>query len=191
MGNWAIRNPLKIHCYTCISFETCWSQRIYTKLSAVTPVICHKHVRYHDAVFLGEISIGRSKEDEKWIFFIYFSRFPLSEVKTTKKQKQKQENFDWTLVNTESINRNLSAALLHVKLSCNRNLNDIGISLQRADSGSYHFLVTGTKIFLNHLKTVSKLLENLHRIWWGETYHRRSAIESINVSFHVLIKKKS
>ena len=49
---------------------------------------------------------------------------------------------------SESINRNLSAAVLHVKPSCNNsNLNDIGISLQRADSGSYHFLVTGTKIF--------------------------------------------
>ena len=161
MGNWAIRNPLKIHCYTCISFETCWSRRIYTKLSAVTPVICHKHVRYHDAVFLREVSIGRSKEDEKWIFFIYFSRFPLSEVKTTKqkKTKKKQENFDWTLVNTESINRNLSAALLHVKLSCNRNLNDIGISLQRADSGSYHFLETETKIF----RIIWKLSENCQK----------------------------
>ena len=38
-------------------------------------VSCHKHVRYHD---------GRSKEDEKRIIFIYVSRFPLSEVKTTK-----------------------------------------------------------------------------------------------------------
>ena len=55
----------------------------------LTPVICHKHVRYHDAVFLREVSIGRSKEDEKWIFFIYFSRFLLSEVKT--KQPQKKE----------------------------------------------------------------------------------------------------
>ena len=55
----------------------------------LTPVIFHKHVRYHDAVFLREISIGRSKEDEKWIFFINFSRFPLSEVKTTKKKRGK------------------------------------------------------------------------------------------------------
>ena len=31
----------------------------------LTPVICHKHVRYHDAVFLREVSIGRSKEDVK------------------------------------------------------------------------------------------------------------------------------
>ena len=54
----------------------------------LTPVICHKHVRYHDAVFLREVSIGRSKEDEKWIFFIYFSRFPLSEVKTTIKKRK-------------------------------------------------------------------------------------------------------
>ena len=63
-----------------------------------------------------------------------------SEVKTTKK----------TLVNTEnqSINRYLSAAVLHVKPSCNNsNLNDRGIFLQIADSGSYRFLVKGTKIF--------------------------------------------
>ena len=49
---------------------------------------------------------------------------------------------------SESINRNLSAVVLHVKPSCkNSNLNDIGISLQIADLGSYHFLVTGTEIF--------------------------------------------
>ena len=57
----------------------------------LTPVICHKHVRYHDAVFLREVSIGRSKEDEKWIFFIYFSRFPLSEVKTKQPKKKRKE----------------------------------------------------------------------------------------------------
>ena len=57
----------------------------------LTPVICHKHVRYHDAVFLREVSIGRSKEDEKWIFFIYFSRFPLSEVKTKQPRKKKRK----------------------------------------------------------------------------------------------------
>ena len=59
----------------------------------LTQVICHKHVRCHDAVFLREISIGRSKEDEKWIFFIYFSRFPLSEVKKKTKQKNNNCNF--------------------------------------------------------------------------------------------------
>ena len=46
-----------------------------------------------------------------------------------------------------AISHNLSAAVLHVKPSCNCNLNDVGISLQRADSGSYHFLVTGTNTF--------------------------------------------
>ena len=30
----AIRSPLKVHCYTCMSFKTCWSRRIYTKLSS-------------------------------------------------------------------------------------------------------------------------------------------------------------
>ena len=56
--------------------------------TVLTPVICHIHVCYHDAVFLREVSIGRPKEDEKWIFFLYLSRFPLSEVKTTKKKKK-------------------------------------------------------------------------------------------------------
>ena len=34
----------------------------------LTPVICHKHVRYHDSVTL-YFSIGHPKEDEKWTFF--------------------------------------------------------------------------------------------------------------------------
>ena len=53
----------------------------------LTSVTCHKHIHYHDAVFLCDVSVGRSKEDEKWIFFIYVSRFPLSGVKITKKKK--------------------------------------------------------------------------------------------------------
>ena len=38
----------------------------------LTPVICHKHVRYHDSVtvyFSMRFSIGHPKEDEKWTFF--------------------------------------------------------------------------------------------------------------------------
>ena len=46
----------------------------------LTPVIYLKHVPNHDDVFLREVSIARSKEDEKLIFFTYVSRFPLSEV---------------------------------------------------------------------------------------------------------------
>ena len=33
-GIWATRSPLKIHWYTYMSFETCWSRLIYTKLSS-------------------------------------------------------------------------------------------------------------------------------------------------------------
>ena len=109
-------------------------------------------------------SIGRFKEDVKWIFFIYVSRLPLSEVKSTKTKNNnnnKKKRKPWLNARkhweSESINCNLSAAVLHVKPSCNNsNLNDIGISLQRADSGSYHFLVTGPKIF----RIIWKLSEN-------------------------------
>ena len=34
MGIWAIWSPLKIHCFTCMLFKTCWSRLIYTKLSS-------------------------------------------------------------------------------------------------------------------------------------------------------------
>ena len=47
----------------------------------LTPVICHKHVRYHDAVFLREVSIGRSKEDVK-------TKQP------KKKNEKKEKNFE-------------------------------------------------------------------------------------------------
>ena len=44
MGIWAIRNPLKIHCYTCRSSVTCWSQLIYTKLSLHRSFVINMYV---------------------------------------------------------------------------------------------------------------------------------------------------
>ena len=44
MGIWAIRSPLKIHCYTCMSFETCWSRLIYTKLSSHRSFVINMYV---------------------------------------------------------------------------------------------------------------------------------------------------
>ena len=67
MGIWAIRSPLNIHCYTCMSFKTCWSRLSYTKLSSHRSFVTFSGWR--DAVFLREVSIGRPKEDEKWTSF--------------------------------------------------------------------------------------------------------------------------
>ena len=193
-GIWAIWSPLKIHCYTCMSFETCWSRLIYTKLSSHRWFVINMYVITMAWHCISPWSFYRSlqKRREIDIFRICQQISAHSEVKTTEKKRGKpwlNARKHWK---SESINRNLSAAVLHVKPSCNNsNLNDIGISLQRADLGSYHFLVTGTKIISNHLKTVRKLLENLHKVWWGETYHCRSAIESINVSLYVLLEKIS
>ena len=73
-----------------LSLETCWSRLIYTKLSSYRSFVINMYIiTWRDAVFLHEVSIGRSKEDEKLIFFTYVSRFPLSEVKTTQKKKKK------------------------------------------------------------------------------------------------------
>ena len=44
MGIWAIRSPLKIHCYTCMSFKTCLSRLIYTKLSSHRSLVINMYV---------------------------------------------------------------------------------------------------------------------------------------------------
>ena len=153
--------------------------------------------RWRDTVFLREVSIGTLKKTRNWYFSYMSADFLALWSKNNRKKRGKPRLNARKHWESESINRNLSAAVLHVKPSCNNsNLNDIGISLQRADSGSYHFLVTGTKIIKiiwklseNCLKTVWKLLENFHKIWWGETYHRRSAIESIRCFLLCLVRE--
>ena len=140
MGIWAIWSPLKIHCYTCMSFETCWSRLIYMKLSSQRSFVIDMYVITMAWHRISPWSFYRSlqKRREIDIFRICQQISAHSEVKTTEKKKRK------TPINArkhraESINRNLSAAVIHVKPSCNNsNLNHIGISLQRADSGSYH-----------------------------------------------------
>ena len=44
VGICAIRNPLKIHCYTCVLFETYWSRLIYTKVSLHRSVVINMYV---------------------------------------------------------------------------------------------------------------------------------------------------
>ena len=44
IGIWAIWSPLKIHCYTCMSFETCWSRLIYTKLFSHRSFVINMYV---------------------------------------------------------------------------------------------------------------------------------------------------
>ena len=47
MGIWVIRSPLKIHCYTCMScmsFKTCWSRLIYTKLFSHRSFVINMYV---------------------------------------------------------------------------------------------------------------------------------------------------
>ena len=72
--------------------EVGWSTQNYPLTSHLSDTCTLS--RWHDAVFLYEVSISRSKGDEKWIFLIDVITFPLSEVKTIKRKK-KEENFDW------------------------------------------------------------------------------------------------
>ena len=155
MGIWATRSPLKIHWYTCMSFETCWSRLIYTKVSSHRSFVINMYVITMAWRCISPWSFHRSlqRRQEMDIFHIC----------PTKKKKKRGKPWlnarkHWE---SKSINRNLSAAVLHVKPSCNNsNLNDRGIFLQIADSGSYRFLVTGTKIF----RIIWKLWENCQKI---------------------------
>ena len=168
MGIWAIRSPLKIHCYTCMSFKTCWSRLIYTKLSSHRSYVINMYVIAMAWRCISPWSFHRSLQRRREIDIFRICQqisafWSKNNQNKTKKKQNKTKKRGKPRLNarkhweSESINRNLSAAVLHVKPSCNSsNLNDIGISLQRADSGSYHFLVTGTKIF----QIIWKLSEN-------------------------------
>ena len=88
----------------------------------LAPVSCHKHVRYHDGVtlyFSVKFPSVAPKKTRNGYFSYMLADFRFLKQKQPKNKKE--ENLDWTLVNTEnlSINRNLSAAVLHVKPSCN------------------------------------------------------------------------
>ena len=41
---WATQSPLKIHWYTCMSFETCWSRLIYTEVSSHQSIVINMFV---------------------------------------------------------------------------------------------------------------------------------------------------
>ena len=159
MGIWATRSPLKIHCYcTCMSFKTCWSRLIYTKVSSHRSFVINMYVITMAWRCISPWSFHRSLQRRQEIDI-----FHICQISAFWCQNYQKKNRGKPWLNarkhweSKSINRNLSAAVLHVKPSCNQiNLNDIGISLQRADTGSYHFLVTGTKIF----QIIWKLSEN-------------------------------
>ena len=73
--------------------------------------------RWRYAVFLYEVSIDRPKENEKWKVFDISAEFCAFQVKTTKKKRTKpwlNARKHWE---SESRNRKLSAAVLHVKAS--------------------------------------------------------------------------
>ena len=100
MGIWAIRSPLKIHWYTCMSFETCWSRLIYTKLSSHRSFVINMYVITMAWHCISPWSFYRSlqKRREIDIFRICQQISAHSEVKKTEKKRGKPR---LTLVNTE------------------------------------------------------------------------------------------
>ena len=71
----------------------------------LTPVICHKHVRYHDGVtlyFSVKFPSVASKKTRNGYFSYMSADFRAFSSKNNKK-KTNQENLDWTLVNVENL----------------------------------------------------------------------------------------
>ena len=103
LGIWAIRIPLKIHFYTCMSFTTCWSRLSYTKLSLHQSFVINMYVVTMVWHCISPWSFHRSSQRRREMdIFRFISRFPriLSKNNQKKKKKRREENFDWTFVNT-------------------------------------------------------------------------------------------
>ena len=123
IGIWAIRSPLKIHCYTCMSFKTCWSRLIYTKLSSHRSFVINMYVVTMAWRCISPWSFHRSPQRRREMdIFRYISRFPRILSKKDPKKKRKPRLNARKHWESESRNRNLSAAVLHVKPS-RRNSN--------------------------------------------------------------------
>ena len=104
MGIWAIRSPLKIHCYTCMSFETCWSRLIYTKLSSHRSFVINMYVVTMAWRCISPWSFHRSPQRRREMdIFRYISRFTRNLSK--KKPKKEEENLDRALTNTENLRK--------------------------------------------------------------------------------------
>ena len=122
MGIWAIRSPLKIHCYTCMSFKTCWIRLIYTKLSPHQSFVMNMYVVTMASPWSFHRSLQRRR---KMYIFRYISRFPRILSKKRQKKRRKPRLNACKQWESESRNRNLSAAVPHVKPSRrNSNLYD-------------------------------------------------------------------
>ena len=85
------RNPLKIHCYTCMSSETCWSRLIYMKLSSHRSFVINMFVITMAWHCISPWSFYRSlrKRREIDIYHIFQQISAHSEVKTTEKKRGK------------------------------------------------------------------------------------------------------
>ena len=90
MGIWAIWSPLKIHCYTCMSFETCWSRLIYMKLSSHRSFVINMYVVTMAWRCISLWSFHRSSQwRRKMDIFRDISRFPRILSKNNQKRKEK------------------------------------------------------------------------------------------------------
>ena len=121
-----MRSPLKIHCFTCMSFETCWSRLIYTKLSSHRSFDINVYVVTMAWRCISPWSFHRSPQRRREMDILgYISRFPRILGKNNQKKRRKPQLNAREHWESKSRNRRLSAAVLHVTPSRhNSNLND-------------------------------------------------------------------
>ena len=105
-----------------MSFKTCWIRLIYTKLSSHLSSVMNMYVVTMASPWSFHRSLQRRR---KMYIFRYISRFPRSLSKKRQKKRRKPRLNACKQWESESRNRNLSAAVPHVKPSRrNSNLYD-------------------------------------------------------------------
>ena len=92
----------EVLCYNCISFETCWGRLIYTKLSSHRSFVINMYVVTMAWCCISPWRFHRSLQRRRQIDIFHICQ-QISTFWSKNNQKKKEENFDWTVVNTENL----------------------------------------------------------------------------------------
>ena len=144
MGIWAIRSPLKIHCYTCMSFETCWSRLIYTKLSSHRSFVINMYVVTMAWIRISPWSFHRSPHRRREMdIFRNISRFLRILGENNQKEEENLDRHNSNLYDLHENHHQVEILNYSVSLQYNkRNRDFITINFQKFSffQGVFHVL---------------------------------------------------
>ena len=144
MGIWAIRSPLKIHCYTCVSFKTCWSRLIYTKLSSHRSFVINMYVVTMAWIRISPWSFHRSPHRRREMdIFRNISRFLRILGENNQKEEENLDRHNSNLYDLHENHHQVEILNYSVSLQYSkRNRDFITINFQKFSffQGVFHLL---------------------------------------------------